>query len=156
MVYICILQLESATFCRKCWVHWLPIIFNSAHLLLWGGGTTVLSMPAHLTSLQYPGWRQAYSSFCLRSVGISAAAFSAEGKNTGFGDWVLQFTLYGSTSNFPVLDKSPNFSIPQSPHLHKRTSSGNFLSGPGAKSELPIEGAQVQSLVRELDPTCCN
>ena len=28
--------------------------------------------------------------------------------------------------------------------------------GPVAKTVLPIEGAQVQSLVRELDPTCCN
>ena len=53
---------------KKCWVHWLPIVFNSAHLLLWVGSTLILSMPAHLTSLQYLEWRQVYSSFCLRSV----------------------------------------------------------------------------------------
>ena len=66
--YTCILQFESATFCKKYWVHWLPIVFNSAHLLLWVGSTTILSMPAHLTSLQHLEWRQVYSSFCLRSV----------------------------------------------------------------------------------------
>ena len=33
----------------------------------------------------------------------------------------------------------------------------DFPGGPLAKdSELPMQGAQVQSLVRELDLTCCN
>ena len=30
---------------------------------------------------------------------------------------------------------------------------GDFPSGP-AKSELPMQGAQIWSLIRELDPTC--
>ena len=33
---------------------------------------------------------------------------------------------------------------------------GDFPAGPGVKSALPMQGAQVQSLVRELDLTCCN
>ena len=33
----------------------------------------------------------------------------------------------------------------------------DFPGGPLAKdSELPMRGAQVQSLVREVGPTCCN
>ena len=31
-----------------------------------------------------------------------------------------------------------------------------FLCGPVAKTLLPKQGARVQSLVRELDPTCHN
>lgn len=31
-----------------------------------------------------------------------------------------------------------------------------FPDGPAAKTALPIHGVQVLSLVRELDPTCCN
>ena len=32
----------------------------------------------------------------------------------------------------------------------------DFLGGPVAKIALPMQGAQVWSLVRELDPICCN
>ena len=31
-----------------------------------------------------------------------------------------------------------------------------FPGGPVAKTVLPVQRAQVQSLVEELDPTCCN
>ena len=31
----------------------------------------------------------------------------------------------------------------------------DFLSGPVAKTGLPMQGARVRSLVGELDPTCC-
>ena len=34
------------------------------------------------------------------------------------------------------------------------TKTQDFLGGPGSDSLLPIKEAQVQSLVRELDPTC--
>ena len=33
---------------------------------------------------------------------------------------------------------------------------GNFPGGAGTKTELPVQGARVQSLVREIDPTCRN
>ena len=32
---------------------------------------------------------------------------------------------------------------------------GDLLGGPVVKTELPTKGVQTQSLVRELDPTCC-
>ena len=32
----------------------------------------------------------------------------------------------------------------------------NFPGGPVAEIPLPMQGAQVPSLVRDLDPTCCN
>ena len=32
----------------------------------------------------------------------------------------------------------------------------DFLGGPVVKTVLPVQGAQVRSLVRELDPACCN
>ena len=37
-----------------------------------------------------------------------------------------------------------------------KTKEQDFLGGPGSDSLLPIQEAWVQSLVRELDPTCCN
>ena len=33
---------------------------------------------------------------------------------------------------------------------------GDFPDGSGAKTELPMQGARVKSLVRELDLTSCN
>ena len=33
---------------------------------------------------------------------------------------------------------------------------GDFPGGPVAKTALPMQAVQVPSLVRELDPTCCN
>ena len=36
------------------------------------------------------------------------------------------------------------------------TKEQDFLGGPGSDSLLPIQEARVQSLVRELDPTCRN
>ena len=33
---------------------------------------------------------------------------------------------------------------------------GDFPGGPGAKTVPPMQGAWVQSLVREQDPTCRN
>ena len=33
---------------------------------------------------------------------------------------------------------------------------GDFPNGPVAKTELPMQGARVQSLVRELELTSCN
>ena len=32
----------------------------------------------------------------------------------------------------------------------------DFPGGPVADSTIPMQGAQVQFLVRELDPACCN
>ena len=32
---------------------------------------------------------------------------------------------------------------------------GDFPAGPGAKTLLPMQVAWVQSLVRQLDSTCC-
>ena len=33
---------------------------------------------------------------------------------------------------------------------------GDFRGGPVAKTVLIMQGAQVQALIRELDPICCN
>ena len=33
---------------------------------------------------------------------------------------------------------------------------GDFPGGPVAKTELPMQGTRVQSLIRKLNPTCCN
>ena len=38
----------------------------------------------------------------------------------------------------------------------KSVRTGDFPGGPGAKTALSVQGARVQSLIRELDPTCCN
>ena len=41
--------------------------------------------------------------------------------------------------------------------LYKSPFSGDFPGGPLAKTtKLPTQGDWVQSLVRELDPKCCN
>ena len=38
----------------------------------------------------------------------------------------------------------------------KSVRTGDFPGGPGAKTALSMQGARVQSLIRKLDPTCCN
>ena len=121
--YTSILQFESATFCKKCWVHWLPTVCNSPSPPLSGQyHNSVNACPSNQPSA--PEWRQVCSSLSQGRAVSVRAAFSAKVENTGFGDWALQFTLCGSTSSFTILDKSPNVSIPQSPHLHKSISSG--------------------------------
>ena len=40
--------------------------------------------------------------------------------------------------------------------LHLKWPRWDFLGGPVVKTVLPVQGAQVRSLVRELDPACCN
>ena len=40
--------------------------------------------------------------------------------------------------------------------LKKKKNLGDFPCGPAAKTLLPVQGTWVQSLVRELDPTCQN
>ena len=41
-------------------------------------------------------------------------------------------------------------------YLKKTPMSRHFLGGPVVKNSMfPMQGAQVQSLIRELDPTCC-
>ena len=37
---------------------------------------------------------------------------------------------------------------------NKKPTVRTYSGGPLAKTELPVQGAQVQSLVRKLDPTC--
>ena len=38
----------------------------------------------------------------------------------------------------------------------RKNKNGDFHSGPGAKTVFSVQGSQVQSSVREPDPTCCN
>ena len=56
----------------------------------------------------------------------------------------LRFLLWGSLLKEVV-----------SGQKHKQRT-GDFPGGPLAKTALPVQGAQVQALVRELDPTRCN
>ena len=45
------------------------------------------------------------------------------------------------------------FGLTITPSNHNR---GDFPGGPVAKTVLPMLRAHIRSLVRELDPTCCN
>ena len=58
--------------------------------------------------------------------------------------------------NWKLSHKNPDFPhlLEKSPHSHIIISWRDFPGGPVVKTELPVQEAQVQSLVRELDPTC--